>query len=87
MTIIRGGQELKVSSSGEVIYDNGEEIKPDAVDEGFSVESPQADMSLIDEESPSEKSKGDKKLLRALVKILIEKEYITVEDLKEKLKD
>lgn len=87
MTIIRGGQELKISSSGEVIYDNGEEIRPDGVDKDYSVELQARDMPVDDEELPPKKSKGDSRLLRALVKILIEKEYITVEDLKDKLKD
>lgn len=97
MTIIRGGQELKIDSSGEVIYDEGEEIRPNPTDEDLGAEPPlmvpeavapeAVDMSIDYEESTPEKSKGDKKLLRALVKILIEKEYITVEDLKEKLKD
>jgi len=83
MTIIRGGDELKISSSGDVIYDEGERIMPADVDDGSDV--PLRDMSTENEKAKG--SKKDNKLLRALVKILIEKEYITIEDIKEKLED
>ncbi|MBN1572728.1 MAG: hypothetical protein JW984_05960 [Deltaproteobacteria bacterium] len=82
MTIIRGGDELKITSTGEVIYDDGEEIKPAKVG-GDGKDEPPNDTSPKE----AKRSKGDNKLLRALIKILIEKEYITIDDLREKLEE
>jgi len=81
MTIIRGGDELKISSSGEVLYDNGETVMPDNISDDSDI--PTRDMTPEDENI--REIKKENKLLRALVKILIEKEYITIEDIKEKL--
>ncbi|GEM_PF-659223 len=81
MTIIRGGDELKITSTGEVIYDNAEQIRP--AETGGKNEEPPKDTSAKE----AKKSKGDNKLLRALIKILIEKEYITIDDIREKLEE
>lgn len=89
MTIIRGGDELKISSSGEVLYDNGETIMPGNINDDSEAnddyEALARDMAPEDENI--REIKKENKLLRALVKILIEKEYITIEEIKEKLED
>jgi type IV pilus assembly protein PilB len=82
MTIIRGGDELKITSTGEVVYDDGEDIEPVEVG-GVGFDEPRE----TDPPEEMKKSKGDNKLLRALIKVLIEKEYITIEDLKDKLEE
>jgi MshEN domain len=83
MTIIRGGDELTISSSGEVLYDDGERIMPTNISDDSEIPA----RDIVPEDENMREIKKENKLLRALVKVLIEKEYITIEDIREKLED